>query len=287
MIDPTAAGSGGAGAGGHNDSVSTGESSIDWFRGVCLADEPTTDYGGPMESRARRWLLGVLLVLMMALAVVAARGSGLTGEPLPAPSSAAELPAEEVAPGGGSPPPLTAEADEPELRESPLIRWLGNMMTALLLLLAGGTVVWLLYYAGHYLLTERVQRRVILEVPASQPGGGMVLEELRDVIRASLADLDAGDDPRRVVIACWLRLERLAAAAGAHRLVADTPTDLVERLLAAHQVDDRALRQLADAYRLARYAPATISPEVVATAEEALRTIDGQLHVRRPVEPMR
>lgn len=239
-----------------------------------------------MGSRWRRLLPGALLLLVLALAVVAARGPGLSGEVLPPPTEpvVAEQPAES-APDRSAQPRPSAEVEEPPATEPPLMRWLGNVMTALILLLAGGTVVLMLYYGGHYLLTERVQRKAFTDVAASQPGSGMVLEELRDLVRASLADLDAGGDPRRVVIACWLRLERMAAAAGTHRLAADTPTDLVERLLAGHRVDGRTLRQLADVYRLARYAPTAIGPELVTTAEEALRAVDAQLRVRRPVEP--
>ena len=39
-------------------------------------------------------------------------------------------------------------------------------------------------------------------------------------------------DPRRAVIACWVRLEQAAAAAGTPRQPGDSPTDLVTRLLA-------------------------------------------------------
>lgn len=239
-----------------------------------------------MKSHVTRLLPAVLLVLLLALAVAAARGPGVTGETLPPPTDPvlAEWERQPTPGGVPQPEPTAAPTDQPKV-ETPLARWLGNLVTALILLLAGGTVVLLCYYAGHYLLTERVQRKAFTDVAASQPDHGMVLEELRDLVRASLADLDSGGDPRRVVIACWLRLERLAAAAGTHRLAADTPADLVERLLAGHRVDGQSLQQLADAYRLARYAPATVGPELVAVAQEALRAIDAQLRIRRRVGP--
>nr|BFE79756.1 hypothetical protein GCM10020093_023570 [Planobispora longispora] len=78
---------------------------------------------------------------------------------------------------------------------------------------------------------------------------------VREALRAGLADLDSAGDPRRAVIACWLRLEHAAARAGTPRALADTPADLVARLLAAHRVGEAALERLAAAYRRARYSP--------------------------------
>ncbi len=57
-------------------------------------------------------------------------------------------------------------------------------------------------------------------------------------VDAGLADLDDGD-PRAAVIACWVRLEEAAAAAGTPREPGDTPGELVLRLLAGHQVSPR------------------------------------------------
>ncbi|MDP9844286.1 DUF4129 domain-containing protein [Streptosporangium lutulentum] len=101
--------------------------------------------------------------------------------------------------------------------------------------------------------------------------------EVRAALRAALSDLDAGDDPRRAVIACWLRLEHVAAGAGTPRLAADTAADLVTRLLAAHRVGETALGRLADAYRQARYAPHEVTGALRVTARRALAEVDAEL----------
>ncbi|ACZ86826.1 DUF4129 domain-containing protein [Streptosporangium roseum] len=101
--------------------------------------------------------------------------------------------------------------------------------------------------------------------------------EMRAALRAGLTDLDAGDDPRRAVIACWLRLEHAAAGAGTPRLAADTPGDLVTRLLAAHRVSGPALGRLAAAYRQARYAPHEVTGSLRGTARRALAEVDAEL----------
>ncbi|MFI6800397.1 DUF4129 domain-containing protein [Streptosporangium canum] len=101
--------------------------------------------------------------------------------------------------------------------------------------------------------------------------------EMRAALRAGLTDLDAGDDPRRAVIACWLRLEHAAAGAGTPRMAADTPGDLVTRLLAAHRVSGPALGRLAAAYRQARYAPHEVAESLRGTARRALAEVDAEL----------
>ncbi|GGQ32592.1 DUF4129 domain-containing protein [Streptosporangium pseudovulgare] len=110
------------------------------------------------------------------------------------------------------------------------------------------------------------------EEPPVTTGG-----EIRAALRAGLADLDAGGDPRRAVIACWLRLEHAAAGAGTPRMAADTPAELVARLLAGHRVGEPALNRLAAAYRRARYAPHEVTGSLRAEARAALAEVDAEL----------
>ncbi|MEN3306607.1 MAG: hypothetical protein V7603_2809 [Micromonosporaceae bacterium] len=107
-------------------------------------------------------------------------------------------------------------------------------------------------------------------------------EEVLAAVDAGLSDLDDDDrDPRRAVIACWVRLEQAAAAAGTPREPGDSPTDLVARLLAAHQVSAQVLYPLADVYRLARYATHTVDSGMRDQARAALRQLRAELTVSR------
>jgi hypothetical protein len=229
-----------------------------------------------MEVRLRRWLPVLLVGLALAAAgFAAAGGSGLSGgqlpplpeDPPPAPSAGPTAAPATAVPATGQP----ADFDPVEAPG-----WLSAALTALVFGVFGGIVLLFLVVGVQWLLTERVIRREILDQPASQPPG-TATEQVRDAVRAGLADLAAGADARRAVIACWLRLERVAAAVGTAREPADTPADLVRRLLAGHRVSDRALARLAAAYRLARYAPAEVGDELLATARQALAEIDAQL----------
>jgi hypothetical protein len=243
-------------------------------------------YGGAMtrgspalrRSGAERWSPVLVAVLALALAGWAAAGG--TGLGAGRRSRLAGEPATVVPSAGGAtePPPSTPPTFAGPDPDGAIPAWLFTAGAFLFIAAVAGL---LLYIGLRYLLIERVARREILDQPATQPPGAD-LEQVRDAVRAGLADLDTGGDPRRAVIACWLRLERLAAAAGSARLAADTPADLVTRLLARHRVSDRALDRLADAYRLARYAPAEVSGELLATARQALQDVAVHLGARVP-----
>ena len=238
-----------------------------------------------MEVRLRRWLPALLVGLVLAAAGwAAAGGGGLSGRELPPlPEEALPQPTAGASVSPGSEPPAAGERREFERTEPPV--WISAAVTALILGAAAGVVLLFLFVGARWLLTERVLRREIVDQPASQPSGAGSGEEIRRAVRAGLADLAAGGDTRRAVIACWLRLERAAAAAGTPRQPADTPADLVRRLLAAHRVSERALARLAGAYRLARYAPAEVPGDLSLTARQALAEIDAQLAAGGRPEP--
>lgn len=72
-----------------------------------------------------------------------------------------------------------------------------------------------------------------------------------DVARARDA-LDGGS-PRNGIVACWMRLEHDAAAAGLARHAAETPAEYVHRVVAASSVDPAPIGELAALYREARF----------------------------------
>jgi hypothetical protein len=113
--------------------------------------------------------------------------------------------------------------------------------------------------------------------------GGKALNERHDeevlaAVEAGLEELsDSDTDPRRAVIACWVRLEGAAAVAGTPREPGDSPTDLVVRLLSAHQVSRAVLESLAGLYLEARYATHPIGEHERQTALGALRRLRAEL----------
>lgn len=105
-------------------------------------------------------------------------------------------------------------------------------------------------------------------------------EDLREAVAASLAVLIEGDDPRAAVIACWLRLQALAEQAGVPGTPSDAPGDLVGRMLATHGLTGggiRALHELTEVYRAARYAPHPVTESDRETARAALDRMRAEL----------
>jgi hypothetical protein len=102
--------------------------------------------------------------------------------------------------------------------------------------------------------------------------------EVLDAVDAGLADLsDLDGDPRRAVIACWLRLEEAARAAGVPRRAGDTSTDLVTRLLADRVLSAEVLTAFAEVYRAARFATHTVDERMRDQALAALRRLRAEL----------
>ena len=101
---------------------------------------------------------------------------------------------------------------------------------------------------------------------------------MRRALDESLAGLDEADaDPRRVVIACWVRLEEAAEAAGIAPAPGETTTELVGRLLAGSQVSAGVLDAFAAVYREARFATHTVDTTMRDQARAALTQLRDEL----------
>lgn len=107
-------------------------------------------------------------------------------------------------------------------------------------------------------------------------------DDLMAAVDESLATLAGGDDPRAAVIACWVRLQDVAGAAGVAARDADTANDLVLRLLRSHRISEPALAEFAEVYRLARYSPRSVDDQMSDQASRALEQVRQELG-RSPV----
>lgn len=143
------------------------------------------------------------------------------------------------------------------------------MLTLIVLLLTAGL------RAG-----SRFRRKKVLRPKEPAPSKvEQVDAEVVAALDAGLLQLDEVDaDPRRAVIACWVRLEGAAAAAGTGRQPGDTATDLVLRLLTGHRLSEPVLTGFADVYREARYATRhEVDERMRAQAKTALSRLRGEL----------
>jgi hypothetical protein len=100
-----------------------------------------------------------------------------------------------------------------------------------------------------------------------------------DVQRAAVAE----GDPRNGIVACWLRLEEVVAAAGHPRRRSETSSELVVRVLRSLDLDPRAIGTLAALYREARFSEHTLGEDARTAAASALQALHEDLRSRRAV----
>jgi hypothetical protein len=148
-------------------------------------------------------------------------------------------------------------------RDAARSRALGVALTALLgVLFAGmvGAAAWLLWP----------------DKPAASADvdeDDAILEELD----AGIDDLASIGDPREAVISCYARMETLLARAGIPRREADTPEELLARVLRAHRAADASLTELTELFERARFSPHRIDDAMRRAALRALREVRDQI----------
>jgi hypothetical protein len=224
-----------------------------------------------LAALRRWWPLAAVLVLLFVTSLAATRSQPQLDQIKP--DATATTPPPLLPTSVPSATKAAAQADTPA---GGLPDWVGTV--ALVLLCVVGLIV--LGVVVVALLRDQAKRRAkrkgkLARKNQAQP---RTADELVAALDAGLEELsDADRDPRRAVIACWVRLEQAAAAAGTPRHPGDTPTDLVGRLLAEQQVDSRVLAALLAVYRQARYATHTVDDQMRRQAVDALQRLRADL----------
>jgi hypothetical protein len=228
----------------------------------------------------RWWPLAAVLGLLFLASLAATRSTPqlerINPDPVtPRTAPPPLLPADPLAtPVTGEPGGAGAEAT------GGLPHWIGTAAIAVLViagLVVVALAVWAVLRDQQRRRTRRRGRRV------QRPPEVRTQEDLVAALDAGLEELsDADRDPRRAVIACWVRLEQAAAAAGTPRHAGDSPTDLVGRLLQEQRVDAGLLAALAAVYREARYATHTVDDRMRVQARSALERLRADLGAEAP-----
>lgn len=150
--------------------------------------------------------------------------------------------------------------------------WLQLLLQLVVLLVAVGAA-YLLFRLGHHRLDLAGRRARASRLPAPMEATPLpeVPEELVGASAVRRRALLAEGEPRNAIVATWLALEQSTAASGLPRRPAETPGEYVSRVLSTWDVDVRALADLADLYREARFSSHTIGPE---QRDRAMRDLD-------------
>jgi hypothetical protein len=229
----------------------------------------------------RRWWPLAAVVALLAAAAVAAAHSTPRLDRLPRATRTGPAPTPGLPPTE-SPPPTPALEDTAGGVEVP--SWLPTLIGAVLLVLVAAILVMMLFALVSVLVRRRHEPAGPAGAAAAAPAAD---EDVLAAVDAGLEDLsDLDRDPRRAVIACWLRLEETAAAVGLPRLVGDTSTDLVVRLMTGGEdrddhgrrvVSADVLAGFAEVYREARYATHEVDARMREQARAALFRLRGEL----------
>jgi uncharacterized membrane protein len=218
----------------------------------------------------RRWLPLLAVVALLAAAGAAASMTQLPVSQAPRGPLAkgAELERHKPLQLPSRPPTQIASVPLPGW-VMPVVLGAGALLAVVLLMVLLGAVV-------H--TSSRFRRRSLRARAPVKPGAPDIGAEVVAALDAGLQQLDGSDsDPRRAVIACWVRLEGAASAAGTKRLPGDTSTDLVLRLLAGHSLSAAVLTGFADVYRQARYASHEVDERMREQAKAALGRLREEL----------
>jgi hypothetical protein len=224
----------------------------------------------------RRWIPLVAVIALLGAAMLAASFANPTIEQLPiTPPSLdeqrPELDAQVRSAEALSIPPAAAPSVIPGW-----ITWVVSAICFAIVATVVGLMLW-------YFLRDRLSAASVpvAAETAPLPTVTQTRRRMRDALDEGLAELDDDGDPRRVVIACWVRLEAAAAAAGTPREPGDTTTDLVGRLLGTHEVSAALLAEFAAVYREARFAPHIVDVAMRDQARQALLRLRDELAVDR------
>jgi Domain of unknown function (DUF4129) len=232
-------------------------------------------------SVVRRWWPLAAVVALLAVASLAAAHSTPQLDRIPdANRSEATPPTPQEQPTTS--PDATVTPGPGDADSALMPSWLSTLLGGLVLLLLAGFVLLMLVGLISMVFRRRYGERPLPADAAAEPS--VDAAEVVAAVDAGLVDLsDTDRDPRRAVIACWLRLEEAAQAAGVPRGVGDTSTDLVTRLLTGGAdgsglvVSADVLAGFAEVYREARYATHTVDERMREQARAALVRLRAEL----------
>jgi hypothetical protein len=230
-----------------------------------------------LTALRRWWPLAAILGLLFLTSLAATRSAPQLDQLTPEAEPAAAPPPRLLPPDAHQ----AADTGPASARSAPtgLPDWVGAVALTVLIIIAVVFVAVLIWAFVRDQVRRQGRRR---PHPTPAVTTNPSADELVAAVDAGLEDLsDTDRDPRRAVIACWVRLEQAAAAAGTPRHPGDTPTDLVSRLLAEQRVDAGLLSAMRDVYREARYATHAVDDRMRAQARSALQRLRADLGALR------
>lgn len=216
--------------------------------------EADDEIGVPVALRfALKWLLGGGMVAVAAVLISNVHLHFLTK---PQPPRPVTLP---------TPPVLLPKLHKPSV---PFHIPLGPILYGLLVLALVAAVAISLWWAA---------RLRHLALPTQLPAAEMDAEELREAVESGRLAFAELDDARAAIIACYMAMESSLGDRGAARGVADTPDELLARVVAAGIVRGAAARRLTALFYEARFSTHPLGRAERDAASAALDELAAEL----------
>lgn len=237
----------------------------------------------PNPSRHSPVTLGALVLVLCALIAATFDGPRWT-DLRRADDDRSSVTEERDRPADRTDQPAAEDSQEPQDDDEPWVPWLPPL--DLLLLLPSALIfgVALLVLARLRLvrrrrqLTGRVSARST-PLPEAEPPPDEEDPGLTEALDVGARTIGEGS-PRNAIVATWVRLEQAVEGERFPHKPEETPSELVERALAAYQLDGQAIRRLAALYREARFSTHPVTEEHRLEAADCLRRLLATLGVR-------
>ena len=164
--------------------------------------------------------------------------------------------------GGRDVVPLTPGDTEPVDRYEPHLSWI-TIVALIGLVVAAGVA---------YVISDRRSR------PARDPRAELA-QDLAGALDDALDDLRSEADPRRAIIAAYVRLERVLAASGIARRAFETSDEYLVRVLQDLELRPDAIGRLTELFTQAKFSHHDVDSTMKESAIEALGQVRGELRV--------
>ncbi|CAN5760656.1 hypothetical protein BH20ACT4_BH20ACT4_14750 [soil metagenome] len=176
-------------------------------------------------------------------------------------------------PEEGLPPELEESAQGPG--DGSFFELIVRLTLVVAILLGAAIVLKTILRVLRELQFNRRARRPEVRWDLAEPTGH---EEFAEVVDDGLRALETGP-VADAIIACWIKLEEAAAAAGVARDPSETATELTARVLHHHDVSFDAIDTLLGLYREARFSEHGMGGGARAVAQTALARVRADLSV--------
>jgi hypothetical protein len=171
----------------------------------------------------------------------------------------------------------SATMQKPSTTDGSLPHWVGVLFLTVLSVLAAALLALLIVHIVRVVRRmEWSERDKHPDKPDAELSPADLAKKLEAAVDEVLVQIERGET-NEAIIACWMRLEDVAAAAGTERRPAETSAELTARVLEEHQVSAGTLARLSELYREARFSAHALPDSSRDEARTALEQIRAEL----------